>query len=86
MRDMNPKIEWFDDLKLGMSFASDKLTVTKEDILRFAAANEAARHRPHQMDRLQSKRRGCLYVQSDCDRAEPTGLNARPRQPRRACP
>jgi acyl dehydratase len=34
---MNPKIEWFDDLKLGMRFASDKLTVTKEDILRFAA-------------------------------------------------
>jgi acyl dehydratase len=34
---MNPTIEWFDDLKLGMRFASDKLTVTKEDILRFAA-------------------------------------------------
>jgi len=37
MRNMNPTIEWFDDLKLGMRFASDKLTVTKEDILRFAA-------------------------------------------------
>jgi acyl dehydratase len=29
--------EWFDDLKLGMRFESDKVTVSKEDILRFAA-------------------------------------------------
>jgi acyl dehydratase len=29
-------IEWFDDLKLGMRFSSDKMTVSKEDILRFA--------------------------------------------------
>jgi acyl dehydratase len=34
---MNPTIEWFDDLKVGMRFESDKVTVTKEDILRFAA-------------------------------------------------
>jgi acyl dehydratase len=30
-------VEWFDDLKLGMRFTSDKVTVTKDDILRFAA-------------------------------------------------
>jgi acyl dehydratase len=30
-------VEWFDDLKLGMRFKSDELTVSKEDILRFAA-------------------------------------------------
>jgi acyl dehydratase len=30
-------IEWFDDLKLGMRFASGEATITKEDILRFAA-------------------------------------------------
>jgi acyl dehydratase len=30
-------IEWFDDLKLGMHFTSGKATLTKEDILRFAA-------------------------------------------------
>lgn len=30
-------IEWFDDLNLGMSFKSDEVTVSKEDILRFAA-------------------------------------------------
>ena len=29
--------EWFDDLKVGMRFASEKTTVSKEDILRFAA-------------------------------------------------
>jgi acyl dehydratase len=37
MKDMNPKIEWFDDLKVGMLFESDKATVSKQDILRFAA-------------------------------------------------
>ena len=30
-------VEWFDDLKVGMRFASEKTTVSKEDILRFAA-------------------------------------------------
>jgi acyl dehydratase len=30
-------IEWFDDLKLGMRFKSDAVTVSKEDIIRFAA-------------------------------------------------
>ncbi len=29
-------IEWFDDLKLGMRFKSGEVTVSKEDILRFA--------------------------------------------------
>jgi len=30
-------IEWFDDLKIGMRFRSEAMTVSKEDILRFAA-------------------------------------------------
>jgi acyl dehydratase len=30
-------VEWFDDLKLGMRFTTDKVTVSKDDILRFAA-------------------------------------------------
>ena len=30
-------IEWFDDLKVGMRFKSGKTTVSREDILRFAA-------------------------------------------------
>ena len=30
-------IEWFDDLKLGMRFKSGEVTVSKEDILRFAS-------------------------------------------------
>jgi len=29
-------IEWFDDLKVGMIFKSEVVTVSKEDILRFA--------------------------------------------------
>jgi len=29
-------IEWFDDLKLGMRFKSGEVTVSKEDIFRFA--------------------------------------------------
>src|SRR5688500_19651113 len=29
-------IEWFDDLKVGMRFKSDAVTVSKEDIIRFA--------------------------------------------------
>ena len=29
-------IEWFDDLKLGMKFKSGEVTVSKDDILRFA--------------------------------------------------
>jgi acyl dehydratase len=30
-------IEWFDDLKVGMQFKSGEVTVSKEDIKRFAA-------------------------------------------------
>ena len=30
-------IEWFDDLKVGMRFKSEETTVSKDDILRFAA-------------------------------------------------
>lgn len=30
-------IEWFDDLKVGMKFTSEKVTVSREDILRFAS-------------------------------------------------
>jgi acyl dehydratase len=30
-------VEWFDDLKVGMRFTSETTTVSKEDILRFAA-------------------------------------------------
>ena len=30
-------IEWFDDLKLGMKFRSEGVTVSKDDIIRFAA-------------------------------------------------
>jgi acyl dehydratase len=30
-------VEWFDDLKVGMHFTSETTTVSREDILRFAA-------------------------------------------------
>ena len=30
-------IEWFDDLKLGMKFKSEAVTVSRDDILRFAS-------------------------------------------------
>ena len=30
-------VEWFDDLKVGMRFKSDGVTVSKEDIIRFAS-------------------------------------------------
>ncbi len=30
-------VEWFDDLKVGMRFSSETTTVSREDILRFAA-------------------------------------------------
>jgi acyl dehydratase len=30
-------IEWFDDLKLGMRFTSEGVTVSKDDIIRFAS-------------------------------------------------
>jgi acyl dehydratase len=30
-------VEWFDDLKVGMRFKSGEVTVSKEDMLRFAA-------------------------------------------------
>ena len=29
-------IEWFDDLKVGMRFKSEAVTVSKDDIIRFA--------------------------------------------------
>jgi len=34
---MKMTVEWFDDLKAGMRFKSAEMTVSKEDILRFAA-------------------------------------------------
>src|ERR1700741_2738204 len=46
-------VEWFDDLKVGMRFKSEATTVSKDDILRFAAEfdpqpfhldEEAAKH------------------------------------------
>jgi acyl dehydratase len=46
-------VEWFDDLKIGMLFKSGEVTVSKDDILRFAAEfdpqpfhldEEAAKH------------------------------------------
>jgi len=46
-------IEWFDDLKVGMRFVSEGMTVSREEILRFASEfdpqpfhldDEAARH------------------------------------------
>ena len=46
-------IEWFDDLKVGMKFKSEAVTVSNEEILRFASEydpqpfhldEEAARH------------------------------------------
>src|SRR6201995_2859125 len=30
-------VEWFDDLKVGMKFTSAKVTVSKDDIIRFAS-------------------------------------------------
>jgi len=30
-------VEWFDDLKIGMRFSSETTTVSRDDILRFAA-------------------------------------------------
>jgi acyl dehydratase len=30
-------VEWFDDLKVGMRLKSEKTTVSKDEILRFAA-------------------------------------------------
>ncbi len=30
-------VEWFDDLKVGMRFKSDAVTVSKDDIIRFAS-------------------------------------------------
>lgn len=32
----NRMVEWFDNLEVGMRFKSDEVTVSKEDILRFA--------------------------------------------------
>src|SRR6476646_6519756 len=46
-------IEWFDDLKVGMRFKSEAVTVSKDDIIRFASEfdpqpfhldEEAAKH------------------------------------------
>ena len=30
-------VEWFDDLKVGMRFKSESVTVSKDDIIRFAS-------------------------------------------------
>jgi acyl dehydratase len=49
---MNPTIEWFGDLKVGMRFESDKVTVTKEDILRFAAEFDP---QPFHLDEVAAK-------------------------------
>ena len=49
---MNPTIEWFDDLKVGMRFKTDEMTVTKEDILRFAAEFDP---QPFHMDEVAAK-------------------------------
>lgn len=35
-------IEWFDDLKIGQHFKSGEVTVSKEDILRFAPGIRSA--------------------------------------------
>jgi hypothetical protein len=55
-------VEWFDDLKVGMRFKSEATTVSKDDILRF-------------VDRLQSKWRGGLHVQTHRHRAGPAGVS-----------
>jgi hypothetical protein len=36
-------IEWFDDLALGMRFITGEVSVTKEDIKRFAASSIRSR-------------------------------------------
>jgi acyl dehydratase len=40
-------IEWFDDLKLGMRFKSGEVTVSREDIQRFASEFDP---RPFRLD------------------------------------
>ena len=45
-------VEWFEDLKVGMRFKSDKMTVSKEDILRFAAEFDP---QPFHMDEAAAK-------------------------------
>jgi len=45
-------VEWFDDLKVGMRFKTDKVTVSKEDILRFAAEFDP---QPFHMDEAAAK-------------------------------
>jgi hypothetical protein len=38
-KDKSEMIEWFDDLKLGMRFKSGEVSVSKEDIKRFAPSS-----------------------------------------------
>ena len=45
-------VEWFDDLKVGMRFKSGEVTVSKEDILRFAAEFDP---QPFHMDEAAAK-------------------------------
>jgi len=45
-------VEWFDDLELGMRFKSGEVTVSKEDILRFAAEFDP---QPFHMDEAAAK-------------------------------
>ena len=45
-------VEWFEDLKVGMRFKTDKVTVSKEDILRFAAEFDP---QPFHMDEAAAK-------------------------------
>jgi acyl dehydratase len=45
-------VEWFDDLKIGMRFKSGEITVTKDDILRFAAEFDP---QPFHLDEVAAK-------------------------------
>jgi acyl dehydratase len=46
-------IEWFDDLTLGMRFKSGEVSVTKEDIKRFAAEFDP---RPFHLDEVAAEK------------------------------
>lgn len=73
-------IEWFDDLKVGMKFKSEAVTVSKQDILRFAAEFDPQPFHldeVHQVDGLRPAWRGRLHLQSDRDRAAAAGLRRR---------
>src|SRR5262245_66509709 len=46
-------IEWFDDLKVGMRFKSEAVTVSKDDIIRFAREYDP---QPFHMDEEAAKK------------------------------